>query len=216
MRPVDLTLAISGSTPVFPGSPEPMFIGWSSIGEDGYNLELVFMSSHTGTHVDAPYHFVPDGIRIDEVPVGRLVVEDAVLVRLPKGRNRPITKAEITSFERANGAIPDGSSVVFDTGWQKNLRKAGFFTENPGLSVPAARYLASKCINLVGIDSPSIDVGRDRSFGAHRALLGSGALAVENLANLGRIPAGRRFGLAVLPLKLKGATGSPARAVALL
>jgi kynurenine formamidase len=58
VKPIDLSLAISESIPSFPGSPTPQFIRWSDIENDGYNLELLFLSSHTGTHIDAPYHFV--------------------------------------------------------------------------------------------------------------------------------------------------------------
>ena len=61
MKPIDLTLTISKSIPSFPGSPKPQFILWSDIKDDGYNLELLFLSSHTGTHIDAPYHFVKNG-----------------------------------------------------------------------------------------------------------------------------------------------------------
>ena len=221
MRPIDLTLTISESLPVFPGSPGPQFIPWSSIREDGYNLEMLFLSSHTGTHLDAPYHFAARGAKVDRIPLGRLVGE-AVLVRLGgkggvgrrKGRNARITRADIVAFERAAGAkIPDGSSVFFFTGWQENLGKPNYFSENPGLDGSAARYLVSKRANLVGIDSPSIDPGPARSFRAHRTFAENDVLIVENLANLGRIT-GDRFRFAVLPLKLRNATGSPVRAVA--
>ena len=62
MENLDLTLTISESIPNFPGSPSPQFIPWSSINDEGYNLELLFLSSHTGTHLDAPYHFVKKGV----------------------------------------------------------------------------------------------------------------------------------------------------------
>ena len=61
VKPIDLSLTISKSTPNFLGSPTPQFINWSNIKSDGYNLELLFLSSHTGTHLDAPYHFDKKG-----------------------------------------------------------------------------------------------------------------------------------------------------------
>ena len=69
MKPIDLTLTLSESTPNFPGSPEIQFLSWSNLKEDGYNLELLFLSSHTGTHLDAPYHFVKDGLKINQIPI---------------------------------------------------------------------------------------------------------------------------------------------------
>lgn len=215
MRPIDLTMKISETTPVFPGSPGPQFIEWSDIKNDGYNLELLFFSSHTGTHMDAPYHFENKGIKVDEIPMSRLVTS-AIMIKLSKDANRLITKADITSFERNNAVIPDGSSVIFHTGWQRNLGRPNFFAQNPGLGESAAQYLASKEVNMVGIDAPSIDVGKSRSFAVHHVLLGNNILVVENLTNLHRVPEGRLFDFIVLPLKLKGATGSPVRAVALL
>lgn len=212
MKPVDLTLTVSGTIPTFPGSPGPQFICWSTIKEDGYNLELLFLSSHTGTHMDAPFHFVSGGAKIHEIPVGRFL-GDATLVKVKKGKNQTVTKKDLQAFERSNGEIPGGSSVFFHTGWQRFLKNANYFTENPGLSEDAARYLASRRVNMVGTDAPSIDSGNNRRFSVHRILSKNDVLIVENLANLGRIPKGR-FGFAVLPLKLKDATGSPVRAVA--
>ena len=213
MNPIDLTLAISPALPVFPGSPRPQFIPWSDIKDDGYNLELLFLSSHTGTHIDAPYHFAFGGITIHEIPLNRLIGK-GILIKSPKRADSAITKADITLFEKENGTIPDGSSVFFFTGWQKNLKDSIYFTKNPGLDASAARYLASKDTNLVGIDSPSIDLGRDESFGTHRILSKENILIVENLANLDKISS-QEFDFAILPLNLQGATGSPVRAVAL-
>ena len=212
MKPIDLTLTISQSIPSFPGSPKPQFIVWSDLKEDGYNLELLFLSSHTGTHLDAPYHFVKNGLKINQIPLDRLIGK-AILIKLKKTNNIPITKSDITLFEKKNGIIPNNSSVFFYTGWQKNLKKDNYFTENPGLGISAAEYLASKKINLVGIDSPSIDLGKDQSFSVHHILSKNNILIVENLANLNKISS-NEFNFTILPLKLKDSTGSPVRAVA--
>ena len=212
MKPIDLTLTISKSIPTFPDSPKPQFILWSDIKNDGYNLELLFLSSHTGTHLDAPYHFIKNGIKINQIPLDRLIGK-AILIKLQKTKNVAITKTDITSFEKKNGKILNYSSVFFFTAWQKNLKKNNYFTENPGLSISAAKYLASKKINLVGIDSPSIDLGKDRSFSVHHILSKNNILIVENLTNLNKISS-KEFSFTILPLKIKNATGSPVRAVA--
>ena len=213
MKVIDLTLTISEKIPTFPGSPEPNFINWETIEKEGYNLELLFLSSHTGTHMDAPYHFLKKGQKIDQIATKRLVTE-AFLIKIRKGADQAITKSDIEKFEKQFGKIDDGSTVIFHTGWQKNLNKKSYFLKNPGLTVPAAKYLASKKINLVGIDSPSIDLGKDQRFSVHHVLAKSGILIVENLANLEKINS-ERFHFIVAPLKLKNATGSPVRAMAL-
>ena len=212
MKIVDLTLTVSDKIPTFPGSPQPSFIPWENVKEDGYNLELLFLSTHTGTHMDAPYHFLEKGAKIHEISLKKLVSE-AVLIKSKKKGGESITKTDIQKFEKKHGKITSFSSVIFYTGWQRNLQKKYYFTKNPGLSVSAAKYLASKKINLVGIDSPSIDLGKDSKFSVHQIFAKKGMLIVENLANLEKIKSSK-FHLVVLPLKLKNATGSPVRAIA--
>jgi kynurenine formamidase len=212
MKVIDLTLTVSNKIPTFLGSPQPNFIPWENIKEDGYNLELLFLSTHTGTHMDAPHHFLEKGAKIHEISLKKLVSE-AVLIQSRKKSNESITKTDIQKFEKKYGEIDGLSSVIFLTGWQKNLQKKYYFTKNPGLAVSAAKYLASKKISLVGIDSPSIDLGTDSKFSVHQIFAKKGMLIVENLANLDKIKSST-FHLVVLPLKLKNATGSPVRAIA--
>ena len=212
MKILDLTLTISNKIPTFPGSPQPNFIPWEKIKDDGYNLELLFLSSHTGTHLDAPYHFLEKGSKIHEISLKKLVSE-AVLIKSKKRGGESITKTDIQKFEKKHGKIASFSSVIFLTGWQKNLQKKYYFTKNPGLSASAANYLTSKKVSLVGIDSPSIDLGTDSKFPVHHIFSKKEILIVENLANLEKIKSSK-FHLVVLPLKLKGATGSPVRAIA--
>ena len=212
MKIIDLTLTVSEKIPTFPGSPKPNFIEWETIAKDGYNLELLFLSSHTGTHIDAPFHFVKNGKKIHEILPERLVNE-AIMIKVRKKANQAISKSDIQKFEQKNGKIDNGSTIVFQTGWQKNLSKEFYFTRNPGLSASAAKYLVSKKINLVGIDSPSIDLGRDSKFSVNHILAKNNILIVENLANLNKINS-TNFHLITTPLKLKNATGSPIRAFA--
>ncbi len=96
----------------------------------------------------------------------------------------------------------------------KKFEKNNYFTENPGLDILSAKYLVSKKINLVGIDSPSIDLGKDESFSVHNILFKNNILIVENLTNMNKIRS-LEFIFTILPLKLKNATGSPVRAIAL-
>jgi kynurenine formamidase len=212
LRPQDLTLAVSEKIPTFPGSPQPHFIEWAELKKDHYNLEMLFLSSHTGTHVDAPYHFVKNGKKIHQIEPRRFL-GDAILIKISTRPNYGITKSDILKFEKKNGKIPNGLTVVFATGWNNSLQRKNFFKENPGLAASAAKYLASKKTNMVGIDSPSIDVGKDSSFSAHHILLENDVLILENLCNLNKIKS-TKFKLVALPLKLQNATGSPVRAIA--
>ena len=86
-------------------------------------------------------------IKIHQIPLDRLIGK-AILIKLKKSKNSPITKKDIILFEKKNGKIPNHSSVFFFTEWQKNLKKNNYFTENPGLDESSANYLVSKKINL--------------------------------------------------------------------
>ena len=212
MKLLDLTLTVSENIPTFPGSPQPSFVQDKNIKNDGYNSELLFLSSHTGTHLDAPYHFQEKGEKIHEISLKRLV-SSAILVKSRKKGDQPITKTDIQKFKKKHGKIPSGSTVIFWTGWQKMIKNISYFIRNPGLSTAAAKYLVSKKINLVGTDSPSIDLGKDKRFPVHHIFSKNNVLIVENLTNLEKIRSSK-FHFVVLPLKLKGATGSPVRAIA--
>jgi len=122
MKIVDLTLTVSDKIPTFPGSPQPSFIPWENVKEDGYNLELLFLSTHTGTHMDAPYHFLEKGAKIHEISLKKLVSE-AILIKSKKKGGESITKIDIQKFEKKHGKIAGFSSVIFYTGWQRNLQK---------------------------------------------------------------------------------------------
>jgi kynurenine formamidase len=174
----------------------------------------MFMSTHTGTHVDAPSHFKPGLASIDMISTDRLVC-NAVLIRAEKSANQLIEEQDL------GNQISEGDAVVIATGWEKRSSSRNYMSENPGLSEQAARYLARKRVNAVAIDCPSIDGGADSRFIAHNILLSCNILVVENLCNLNRVTSSRSrssttFTLIISPLKLGGATGSPARVLALL
>jgi arylformamidase len=218
MRVIDLTMRITPSIKVYPGSPQPSFIPWSTFDRHGYDSEAMFMSTHTGTHVDAPSHFKPGLASIDMISTDRLVC-NALLIRAQKRSNQLIEQQDI------GNQLKQGDAVVIATGWEKRSRSRNYMSENPGLSEQAARYLERKRVNAVAIDCPSIDAGADSRFTAHNILLSGNILVVENLCNLDKVAStsssssrsdGVTFTLIISPLKLGGATGSPARVLALL
>lgn len=208
---IDLSLEINADLQVFPGSPQPLFIKWTKYEVHSYDSEIMMMSTHTGTHMDAPSHFLANTANIDMIGVERLV-SPALLLDLPKGANEQITLDDLRVIKE----IDQGISIVFRTGWQKMIDNRDYMTVNPGLSVDAAELLAEKNVNAVGIDSPSIDIGSDEHFSTHKKLLSNGILIVENLCNLESLLHKSTFTLLINPLKLKGASGSPVRALAII
>lgn len=209
MRVIDLTMRITPSIKVFPGSPRPSFIPWSRFNSHGYDSEAMFMSTHTGTHIDAPSHFAPGLASVDQIPARRLV-SSALLVRVPKKANQLVEREDIVDEQMQPGDV-----VIIATGWEKRAAQKNYMSENPGLSAEAAKYLVRKKVNAVAIDGPSIDAGVDGKFSAHKILLQHNIWIAENLCNVGKITTSR-FTLVASPLNLKGATGSPARILAIL
>jgi len=167
------------------------------------------MSTHTGTHMDAPSHFVTGVSSIDQIPVGRFISR-ATLIKIAKAADELITTSEI---EASKVKILEGNSIVFSTSWENEVDNDYYFSHSPGLSEDAAEYLINKKVNAVCTDSPSIDRGLDSNFPAHKLLLNKEILIVENLCNLSKIDK-QNFTLIMIPLKLSGASGSPIRAIA--
>jgi arylformamidase len=207
---LDLTREVSNDTKVFPGSPLPKFITWTKMDVHDYDSEVIFMSTHTGTHMDAPSHFASDASSIDKISVRRFI-SNAILIKIKKASNQLITADEI---EASNVRIKEGDTIVFSTLWENEIDKEYFFSHSPGLAEDAAKYLIDKKVNAVCIDSPSIDRGSDSSFAAHKLLLSKEILIVENLCNLSKLNS-QYFTLIITPLKLFGASGSPIRAIAI-
>ena len=214
MKVIDLTLGISSNIKVFSGSPQPSFIKWSKFDIQGYDSEVMFLSTHTGTHMDAPSHFISGRATIDEIEVNRFVCNNALLLKIEKGSNQTISRDDIIGCEKDGnwGQIKENDTIVFFTGWESQIEKDNYISDNPGLSTDAAKYLAEKKVNAVAIDGPSIDPGIDNSFKAHKILLSYDILIIENLCNLEKFNS-RRFTLIITPLKLIGVSGSPVRAI---
>ena len=206
---LDLTREVRNDTKVFPGSPLPKFITWTKMDVHNYDSEVIFMSTHTGTHMDAPSHFASNASTIDKISVGRFI-SNAILIKLKKGSNQLITADEIKA---SNVSIKQGDTIVLSTLWENEIDKDYFFSHSPGLAEDAAKYLIDKKVNAVCIDSPSIDRGSESSFAVHKLLLSNEILIVENLCNLYKLNC-QYFTLIMTPLKLSGASGSPIRAIA--
>jgi arylformamidase len=210
LKAIDLTMGIDSSMKVFPGSPQPSFITWSRFETQGYSSEVMFLSTHTGTHIDAPTHFVQNSKTIDQLDVSRFVTH-GVLLKFLKNADQQISLNDIINYE-----IKANDTVILATGWENQHDKDNYMSNNPGLSAEAAEYLANIKVNAVAIDGPSIDRGIDNRFDSHSILLSNNIFIIENLCNLAELGPVRSFTLVVNPLKLVGASGSPVRAIGLL
>jgi len=211
---VDLSHPLEDGMPVYPGDPVVRIRSATTVEEHGYNVLHVRMGSQTGTHVDAPYHFLDDGARIDQLPL-ELFLAPAVVVDV---RNRPprtaITWDDLESVARRLGP---GTALLLHTGWDVHWGTDAYF-DHPFLHGEAAARLVDAGVRTVGLDALSLDEtvldGEPAGgFAAHLAVLGAGGVIVENLRGLERIVSPEPI-LSVLPLRLAGADGAPVRAIA--
>ena len=179
------------------------------------------LGEHTGTHMDAPLHFVPEGpahYGTDEIPLERLAGRAATIGATDLRAGDLLGPDRIRSWEREHGAIGPGDRVLFRYGWDRRWATGPggrrFLEDWPGLSGGAAEYLVERGAALVGCDTLAVDAAGSGENPAHHALLGNEVYVVENLNNLDRLPPYCLF--VALPLKIKGGSGSPVRAVALV
>ncbi|XP_078588555.1 isatin hydrolase-like isoform X1 [Branchiostoma floridae x Branchiostoma japonicum] len=193
----------------------------------------LFMSEHTGTHLDAPAHFVPGAWRLDEIPLGHLTGPGVVVdVRDKIGNNSDyaITQQDLQDWELQYGRIPDDSIPLLRTGWgewfweQGPQAFLGTDTEDvnlvhfPGLHPEGAQWLVdNRRVKMVGLDTMSPDTGEASAKAplVHRILLPNNVLILENVAHLDKMPPTGSTVYA-MPIKIGQGSGAPARVFAIV
>lgn len=225
-RVVDLTHPFGPDFPTYDGGSNLEMETLVTLAKDGYNMYRWHLVEHTGTHMDAPFHFSEDGQTADQIPVERLVVPLAVVdirARAADDADAELTPDDLQAFEAAHGAIPDGACVAMLSGWADKATGPEFRNADgdgtmhfPGFHVEAAQYLMSERNAVgIGVDTLSLDYGRSADFATHYAWLPTNRWGLEALANLAELPATGAT-LVVGGPKLKGATGGPSRVFALV
>ena len=207
-RIVDLSLPVVAEMPRFPDTP-PVFMAESqTIDSAGYRISMVVTGSHSGTHLDAPSHFLPDGYDVGEIPLEACLGEALVVDFSAKGSREPIRADEL---ERAAGDLEPGGRLLVRTDWDERFGEPGYFDDFPPLSPETADWLVERRVVLVGIDMPTL---HQTAFAEmHRKLLATGMVIVESLANLRELER-PRVTFSALPVKFVDLDGAPVRAVA--
>jgi len=200
----DLTVPLRTGIVTFPGDPpfsmSPYFERKKG---DPFDLSLLSMGTHIGTHVDPPAHYLDGGATVDQIPLDTLIGEAFVL---DMRRRKTIDAKDIEE------SLPsDVKRVLFKTDNGPLLLKNEFHEDYVSLTEMGARFLAENEVCLVGTDYLSIERYKNSGAPVHKTLLKTGALIVEGL-NLMDIPAGR-YEIFCLPLLIQGANGAPARVI---
>ena len=207
MKIYDVSLPISPSMPVWPGDPQVVLEQVSSMDAGAHdNISRLACSVHTGTHVDAPHHFLNDHRTVESLALD-ILIGPAQVVQIPE--EVKVVSAEV--LEKA-ALLPGTERLLLKTSnsrlWERGENI--FYKDFVGISADGADWLVRYGIKLVGIDYLSV-APFHQSIPTHRALLGAGIIIVEGL-DLSAINPGR-YGLYCLPLKLVGSDGAPARVI---
>lgn len=206
---IDMTHTITQEIPIFPGTPVPALAPACTLTRNGFRETLLTLSSHTGTHMDAPAHLLQDGRTLDDMPMsqfsGRATVLDV------SGEGPVITEAFLQSNYEA---IHTADYILFYTGWEDRWGTEGFLEDAfPVPDEAAARYLISRGLKGVGTDAISIDRMSDSHLPIHHILLKDSVVSIENLC-LKKVRGRKNFLFFALPMKFEDADGAPVRAFA--
>lgn len=217
----DMTHTLSAEFPTFFGEPGFGMTQKFAFDKDGFNLFDLTMNEHTGTHVDAPLHFSANGMGVDEIDVGNLMVPLCVIDIREKAASDPdaqVTPDDLTGWIEANGDIPDRACVAMLSGWSDKVDTEAFRGADdegklhfPGFHPDAtAMLLEQTSAAAIAVDTLSLDYGLSPDFATHYAWLPAGRYGIECIAGLEQMPVtgGTLF---VGAPKHKGGTGGPAR-----
>lgn len=224
---IDLSWSLAEDGPIFPGQQPVEFRPIAHIDDPDLPLHVGHLSfmEHSGTHMDAPSHAIKGGRHVDELPFSDLVGPACKLdltQRCSGFADFDVSVEDLERHEREFGQVPGGAIVLLHTGWdERYVDPKRYIVETddswhwPGVSAEAAGLLADRGVRGVGIDTIGLDGGHvAMTLAAHRAVLGSGAFILENLAHLAEVPPRGALVLA-LPIKTRGGSGGPARVYAL-
>ncbi|KAG5646213.1 hypothetical protein DXG03_004039 [Asterophora parasitica] len=213
---VDLSHKLDSKVQVYPGDRPFTCSQCATVANDGYSVHVLSFSTHTGTHIDVPSHFIANGKTIDQIPlpslINPLVVVDLTHLDL---QNRQIITWE--DIKPSADRLGPGVTVVLRTGWDAYWSSPKYY-EHPFLAKDAAQRIVETGVRVVGVDTFSPDetpyqgVGGEHGFAVHEVILGAGGIIAENLTNLAALDGHSH--IALVPLNVEGSDGSPVRAFA--
>lgn len=222
----DLTHVLGPGTPGFPGLPGFTVTPHMTHDPNGFYGNVLSYWEHNGTHIDAPIHFVADGLFVDQIPAEELVAPIAVIDIKERAASDPDTQVspdDILAWERRYGRLPQHAIVAMNSGWASRIGSVESYRNTdsggtmhfPGFSKAAIEFmLAERSINGIAVDTLSLDHGAASVFEAHVALLSANRWGIENIGNLDAIPPSGASVFVGAP-KVASGSGGPARVLAL-
>jgi kynurenine formamidase len=223
---VDLTHVITEGFPTFFGPSNLQIETLFEFAQDGFNMYRWHLVEHTGTHMDAPFHFSADGLSADQIPLSQLIVPLVVVDIRSKAEANPdaqLTAEDLVTWEHRHGRIPRDACVAMLSGWADKVDTDEFRNADangtlhfPGFHVEAVEFLLSeRQVTGIAVDTLSLDYGPSPDFATHYTWLPAGRWGLEAVANLDLLPPRGATLIAAGP-RIAGATGGITRAIALV
>ena len=210
---IDLSHPLEHEQLNFPLDPKISVVVHNTVANIGYNITQISLSTHQGTHLDAPFHFYDDGKTIDQMRLEQFYGPATLVDLAPGSRLNPKTPLTLEMFKPHAEKFQAGAKVIYRTGWNHMFGRPEFFSDFPALTLEAARWMADRNIGLLGMDTPTPSTDWKE---CHHILLKKGVeiVIVEALTNLEQLPP--QFIFIGFPLNIKGRDGAPIRAVAMV
>lgn len=204
---VDLTHTLNSNISVYPGTPGPAFIPSATIEKDGFAESSVIMTTHTGTHMDAPSHILPGTRSLEQFPLEQFIGKGIVL------DCTQVSSISLDFVQSKQEQVRGADFILFYTGWQEKWNTPHYFDPFPTLTTAATEWLLQFQPKALGFDTISVDTMTSEAFPNHHLLLSKEVLIIENMTNLDKL-LGQHFRLYCMPLKIEKADASPVRAFA--
>lgn len=223
MRIVDLTLELSDGMQTHPAHARCVVIEFLTHQGtaprfrppcQGSATRILMFSDHIGTHVDAPFHFISTGKTIESVPLDQLIGPAVCLDVSAKPPAQPVTPEMLEAAERHAGVRVEKGDILLFRAWPGHHTDEGFM-HCAGLNPASVEWVVARGVKVLGCDLASPEDPQDLTRPVHMVLLDKGILIMEHVAHLETLPV-PRFQFVGLPLRIRGATGSPIRAIAIL
>lgn len=215
MKIVDLSFEIESNMPTC-GTAWHQCVEINAMGtieSVGRNTHKILVGSHSGTHMDAPFHFLNDGKRVQDLDISKMIGPVTIVDFRSIGYGNVVSLEDVHKIEVTN-------RMLFVFGWYRNWKTDRYYDEFPYFSQEAVKYLIDKGMKLMAMDTPSPDAGsaisdiEGEDSPNHKLLLRNEILIVEYLNNTEELLDGRKYELISLPLKIRDSDGSPARVLA--
>ena len=210
MKIIDLSHIIENGMPAWPGDEPPFVQKIYTHDKDEMQVISLSITTHAGTHLDTPRHFLQPGATTDVMGLYNFYGKGVLIDCSQFGQYMEIPLNHVSNYSEE---LENADFALIYTGWDRHWAKPQYYNHFPVLSFEAVRFLTDCNLKGIGLDFPSIDDIGSKSYPNHNHVLGSGMIIIENLKNLSAL-IDEPFQFAAFPLKIREGDGSPVRAVA--